>query len=67
MAEQLTIKQVLLANIQNLSMIRVPAGMINEIGIPISRTIHDLTACVNAIESNEPNEEEIEEETEEEN
>ena len=51
MSQTVTISQVLQANIANLSNIRVPMGLLNEVGMPIARTIEDLKVCVQAIEN----------------
>lgn len=49
MEKELTVKEVLQLTIDMLSNIRVPAGMTNEIAIPIMRSIDNLKACQGAI------------------
>lgn len=46
----MTVEEVVHDVIAELSGIRVPAGMIDDIGIPVSRAIRNLRLCVEAWE-----------------
>lgn len=58
----LTIKDVVEMTVNELSDLSVPVGMIESIGIPISRAIRNLNACLDAMEKQEPPAEESEKE-----
>ena len=46
----MTVEEVLQATVGMLEGIRVPAGLIDEIGIPLARSISNLRQCVAAME-----------------
>jgi len=51
MEDKLTIEQVLGMTIQLLGDIRIPGSMIEDIGIPISRAMGNLTECIKALQT----------------
>jgi len=48
--EKLTIEEVLKITIKGMKEIEIPVTMVEKIGIPVSRAIHNLEECVIAIE-----------------
>lgn len=48
--QKLSVKEVIEITMRNLMDIRIPAGFVQEIGIPISQQISNLQECLNAIE-----------------
>jgi len=55
MEEKVTVYDVLQATVEILSDINIPAGLIDQIGIPVSRGISNLKECIRAIEEDEAN------------
>ena len=53
MGETMSIRDALAATAALLEGISVPAGMIREIGIPVSGAISNLKACIEAIDNQE--------------
>ena len=53
--EEMTIAEVLEITAQLLSEIRIPAALAEEIGLPISRAVCNLHACLEAIRREENN------------
>ena len=49
--EKLTVKQVLEITIQNLESIMVPAGLTEQIAIPIAQNANNLRECIKSLES----------------
>ncbi len=54
----MTVKEVLQISISELENIKIPVGLIGEIGTVLARTAANLRECVRAIEENEPKSEE---------
>ncbi len=50
--ETMTVNEVLAITIRNLQNILVPAGLTNEIAIPLSQNIGNLQECLIALQSN---------------
>lgn len=53
MEGKMTIREALAETLSLLEDIRVPAGLIREIGLPVDGAITNLRACVEAIENQE--------------
>lgn len=66
MEERLSIEQVLEITVNLLSGISIPASLVESVGVPISRGIGNLKACLTAIEREKQEKEIIVEEPEEE-
>ena len=49
--QQLTVEQVIEITINNLMVIRVPAMMAEEIGVPIQKNIGNLRQCLTALKA----------------
>ncbi len=50
-SQQLTVEQVIEITINNLMVIRVPAMMAEEIGVPIQKNIGNLRQCLTALKA----------------
>lgn len=50
MENVLTVEDVLKVTIKMLESIKIPAVMVDEVGIPVARSIGNLNACLNALE-----------------
>lgn len=46
----MTVKDALKVVVTDLSNICVPAGLVDQIGIPIAQSIHNLQECIKAID-----------------
>ena len=55
MEEKVTVYDVLQATVEILGDINIPAWLIDQIGIPVSRGISNLKECIRAIEEDEAN------------
>ena len=55
MENRMTVKEVLGATAQLLEEIRVPASLVESIGIPVCNAAKNLRACLQAIEEAENN------------
>jgi len=53
----MTIKEVLRCTVDILSGISVPAGLVEQIGIPVFQSIGNLNECLRAIEADEAKQE----------
>ena len=51
--EKQSIKDIIQVTINNLSSIRVPAGLMEEIGMPIVQNIQNLDMCLQMIQEQE--------------
>lgn len=49
--EQMKVVNILEITINNLNNIRVPAALLEEIGIPIVQNVNNLYECVNALKA----------------
>lgn len=49
----MTVKEVIQISITDLENLKIPVGMIGEIGAALARTAANLRECVRAIEENE--------------
>lgn len=67
MEEKITVEQALEMTMKQLGAISIPVGLIEQIGIPINKAIHNIGACLEAMQKNaqEAKQEEPEETTEE--
>ena len=51
MENQMTIDQVLRITINEMEGLKVPVGLMDEIGIPIARAISNIRLCIQAVEA----------------
>ena len=49
--KKVSVIDVLEMSVNNLSAIMIPAGMTEQIGIPIAREINNLKACIQAVKA----------------
>lgn len=60
MAEQVTVKDILIDINEMLKKLSIPAELIEPVGLPVARAIKGLSICINAIAEKEKKEPEIE-------
>ena len=60
MEEKLSLKQALIMTRNTLAELNVPVAMVEQIGLPVSRAVANLNACIEAIVRQEEQEFDIE-------